>query len=580
MINKSILPLVALFFIYGGSCRAVVEGGKVFEAGEYIERPKRAEDAAKLEERVRENEKEYEEAKKREAELKKKLENFERKEKGSLPEKEAQEREQVLKKELAEQQAFKQTYETAQEMLKENDVQVLLKKYKDELKQAFEKRKELLKEGGIIPSLEEALQDKNIKRLREVKDVVDGLVDFNALEKEMAQKVTIEQRLEAIAKKREELAVLRDELNRVQRAARDKTVREMQDSVQSQLAQLDAVALKQNAQRSGFFTRILSQLKNWFKETFDFTKPTILKRTATDELQVMLEQKATIKPVLELIGQLNIVSEQAQAINELVERKSKEGTLNQDFVDLLQDSADLLKTSLNEFETKFTRQTVDLLGDVYNDVINLNNNLQAKMERYPDKYSTLFEKMYTVYQKELGDLYTPDKMYESLGFDISKRDPSTITFEEIEQANIQKAAEYPMQSAPWQAARNASTVLKDSTARATYDAFLKDFKALKQLDIDSKNITQSIGYLKTQGELEKLAISESTYKDIQQVMSDVLGTQTDFGPIRQPESGELPPSLKKAAEARKALEQALQQAEDALEKQQQTLPLPADIPGG
>jgi len=141
---------------------------------------------------------------------------------------------------------------------------------------------------------------------------------------------------------------------------------------------------------------------------------------------------------------------------------------------------------------------------------------------------------------------------------------------QIEDAYKKQSITLSENSYEWQAARNAFTIVADRVGRATYDAFVKDYQALKKKGIDPNNPqTKSAKYwLNNLGELSKLEITKEENDRIFNEGFAILDEATVDVESKRTQEGEPSPLFKQLSSSRKDLQDSLAKAQQAVQASQ------------
>jgi hypothetical protein len=164
-------------------------------------------------------------------------------------------------------------------------------------------------------------------------------------------------------------------------------------------------------------------------------------------------------------------------------------------------------------EISQTNINVDSITDLPNQIDNLSADIYAGYaQRYydPTKYQTLFEQFYASYSDQLEKYgFSPDQAYQILGL---TSDAPQSAIQAASEAKMKEKREAGITGRT--PAEEAVNILSNPVSRQNYDTFLQDYKALKDaytIDITKESMPVFRAYLKSSGQTEKLAISQSDF---------------------------------------------------------------------
>jgi len=446
------------------------------------------------------------------------------------------------------------------------------------------------------PELKDAKAAQEINKVVEVFDTSFKLDDMNA---EIAKAKGVDGKQKAIDDLRKNINYMDKMVDIELKEIKDKTVseeykaalQEFKSTILSKFEVLDEQAIALDSQRIGFFAGIAKGIKNWFDRNFDFHKTAAQKGSIDSELKIIQQNKKSIEPIARLFDDAQHLEENATGFSNLIDTMIDAGNMNTVAINEkggFQDHVDKSIKTIDDLEKKFTSDSdqKNQIQAAYDSLQKLTGDLLAKSKRYKDDSPTLYAKELIAYKNEFDSkiatdppkvkAFGPNEVYESLGltkktlgFDPQLQ-PEKITTKQIEDAYEVQRKTLGESSYEWQAARNASTIVRDPAGRATYDAFLKDYTALKKIGInqDEAKTTNAQDWLNTQGELSKLEITKQEYDRIFNEGFKILGESMVEVGTKRTQEGKQPPLLKQLSSARKILQDALSRATQAAQTSQ------------
>lgn len=560
---------------------AKTEKVESFKPGEEVEKPKSAEEAYRLREKYRESEKEVEKARERIKVAETKSED-----------KKAAET-STEKQQLTNDKALVKTFDQAGKFLQDSNVQNMVRTYEGQLASGFEPTQQAKAvETSLTKNLQTQLsavekagftQDK-LQAFESEMDRwnqdLNSAIDMGKITKQLDDIGGAENKLAVLTKPRKRASYARDYIKREMETIESlsktaspsekvtlekykNALNKVNDMVTEKLEQLDTQAVAIDRGRLSFFTRAAKAFEDWFAKTFDFGKPTERKRSISDEVAAIKRNAPQVKPLARFIENVDRLESLASGLQKVI-ATTPEGALSPKTLEGLKNRAQKITDELSKLETELGKRTPaeqKALGDVSENLQKLTADLLAKAKRYPDTFSTLFEKEMAYYNSDSifgGTRFKANQAYEALGLKPG------ATESQIEEAYAKSRNTLEEGSPEWMAARNASFLLRNRTSKATYDAFLRDYASLSQKGLDPNNITNVSRTILKNGEVSKLVISK---KDFDAIINDAFPVLTEFmssaGSYRAEIASEtgMPPLFKRISAVKKGLNDAIQKAE-------------------
>lgn len=397
---------------------------------------------------------------------------------------------------------------------------------------------------------------------------VNNVFDDSAINDQLTSKKTTEDKLQFLDSKRMSLDSLldiyRNELNTLETWLKSAKVSDKAENYRkflkneiSLIAQkkaiLDAQSVSLELQNVSLFSRIVSAVKDWFDSMFDFHKTPWYKRSVDYEISKLSDVKQQIDKLKFATRVSDIAGDIKDLETQFQEYKAGKSPLD---IDQFKKNVARFQTELNALKTsdiQNVRNAVDVFNTLYKESLQpMTGDIAAKMRRYKNpQYVTLFNQLADYYASEniFGGLsYRPEQAYQALFtpeiianlnaknpdlhltsamFDPLTFNPDTISPELINQAYDESRTFYKQGTTAWQAARNAGFLLRNPVDKATYDAFLKDYKNLLSKGIKDpyKNRSpQDTLILNNEGAVSQLQITEATYNQLQDIAGDILIT--------------------------------------------------------
>ena len=539
-----------------------------FKPGESVEEPTTAEEAGRLEERVDGSEEEVTEAEKRITANEQQIEdpNISTKERGEIA------------AQLGEDKKLVKTFNEAKGILDKSEVKKLLQEYKEQLAKVAERP---LTPEDFQDSFQKATAARDATEINALRDWVDTGFDVESMKSKVDKAATPEDKLAAIDEMRLQTQQIRDQVEKELARAESEGVSDkykasldrLNDSLAQTREDLDGLSLGVDEQRIGFFTKLARGIRGWFDRTFDFHKESVSKRSVKDELDAIKKEKKALEPVTRLFSDVESYEGNIEGLMNVIDNMVEVGVMDsQQRYDSMEQRAQKLFDTIDTFKAKFTPEQEGAINDAYTRLQELTGVLLAKSKRYRGDNPTLFDSEFAAYTGELkGSEFQANQMYEALGLKPGDA-PEKITAEAIDQAYEEVREAFQQGTPEWQAARNASTVLRDPVGKVTYDAFLKDWQKLQDMKIDptKPKTNEIVDYLNSKGELSKLEISKDLRDRIFNEALPVLGeTMTEVGMQRHEHIS----LFKRLDEYRTNLQESLSQAQKAVQQ------APAGPPG-
>jgi len=576
------LFLFLIFVLFSNSALAVTEGFEGKEpskVGEEIKEPTTPEEAKELENRYEEEKESAKQAEERLVENQKKLDD---------PTVTPQERSK-LQEQIGKDTSVADSYKQMDKELGKPAVKELIKRFTEEIARDYQLSEVALR--NMPREVKKAFQYEDAFRVQDLAENFSRDFDSDALNKKVAEAKTVDQKLYAIEEGRVKVRLVREPLEKELEAIKkgektvspeyQKSLDEFKERIDTKIEVLDAQSLALDA--PGFFERVTKGFKNWFDSIFDFHKDVAEKRSIDAELASIARNKKTIAPLAKFFDAAEAVENNANGLVKAIDGMVEVGRMNVDEFSKILERATRISKSLEAIDKKFTPENEKQINEAYDSLQKLTGDLLAKSKRYKGEYATLFDSEMAAYTNEFDPTrigftpqekaFGPNEAYETLGltkevlgFD-PQENPDDVTPKQIEDAYEKVRKTYGENTYEWKAARNASTILRNPTGKLIYDAFVKDWTALKQKGFDpaeSQKSSSAQEWLNTNGVLVKLEISKELHDKIFNQGLVVLGeVMSDIGSLRTQDEDIGSPLRQQLSRARTSLQDALSRAQKA-----------------
>lgn len=392
---------------------------------------------------------------------------------------------------------------------------------------------------------------------------------------ELKKESDFDKKLMAVRERRLSLDLLRKQLETEQSKISDLTttreniaynrrLEDLKNKIINGMNEIDrqslTILMDKEKNQPGFFARLARSFKAWYDRTFAASKPPL----AESIVQEIKAIKKTIDPLLwletsleNLQGRVAALSGRSDAIAKTDDAQAKNN---------IKQEIDDLRQQISLVEKSFRPQDKELLDRARLQLQGFLGDLNAYISRYPDpkRGASLFDNQLYYYRDLFGGGSIED-IYSFIGLKPG------ATAEEIIAADSLYSKKFVKGTPEGDRARNAGYILRNAVSKETYDAFVKDFNALKSRGIDPLSAVKTQeqeSYLSdpNRSNLARLQITEETNNELRQnVAFLVTESMSELGTFASGVSGQspedFPPLLTSLAALRVKLDEALEKLE-------------------